>query len=138
MPRPKWPTPDDSSLTSEVRDWDEAARADRVGRYRFVLEEFGPPADMLLFGGFPALLAIHELQRAFVMGNYLGTILVAQVFVEHSLAGGYRLTGKDKIVEAGLATLIDQSLADDTITESIAARLHELRRMRNPYTHPHA
>ena len=115
MQRLRWPTPPDDQLTDEIRQSDEATRPDRAERYKFIFEQFGPPADMLLFGGPPAMLAIHELQRAFITGNFLATILLAQVFVEHSLAGGYRLGGQDGLVEAGLAKLIDTSLADGAV-----------------------
>lgn len=138
MTRPSWETPPDSELIEGIKQWDEDTRAERASRYSIFLSEFGPPADMLLFGGLPALLAIHELQRTFISGNYLATILLAQVFVEHSLAGSYRMAGRDDIVEAGLGTLIDQALNDEGLSPEVAGRLHDLRTMRNPYTHPHA
>jgi hypothetical protein len=136
--RPQWPVAPHDQLLKEVLEWDESVREERVRRLAFVLGEFGPPADMLLLGGPPAMLSIRELQHAFITGNFLSTILLAQVFVEHTLAGPYRLAGKDPIVEAGLKRLIDESVKDEYVGPVIGARLHELREMRNPYTHPHA
>ena len=91
---------------------------------------------MGLIGGIGAMFAYPELQSSFLNGNYMATIFCCQTFAEHSLAGGYALNGQDELVESGFKKLIDQSLADGTISALIAERLHELREMRNPYTHP--
>ena len=91
---------------------------------------------MILIGGIPAMFAINELTQCFINGCYLATILTAQVFVEHTLGGDFRLAGDDKIVSGGLKKLIDESNRTHRITPVLAARLHDLRIMRNPYTHP--
>lgn len=115
---------------------DVGTREDRVKRAEFLLKEFGPPADMLLTGGFGAVFAIHELKSSFLNGNYMATIFCCQTFVEHSLAGRYALNGQDTVVEVGFKNLIERSLADGFLTAELAKRLHELREMRNPYVHP--
>jgi len=130
MSRLKWPIPKWEQLVDEVRSHDETTPKERVDRYKFVLEEFGPPVDMLPVGGIPAMFAIYELKRSFVVaGNYLATILVAQVFIEHSLGGTVILAGNDKIAEIGFATLIDISAQKGITTADLAHRLHELRKM---------
>jgi len=123
-------------MRAEVVESDDATVEDRLGRYRFIRQEFGPPSQMLLIGGAPAMLAFHELQRSFIGGNFLATVLIAQVFVEHSLGGSFVLAGEDAIVDSGFANLIEESLQRGWISPSLAARLHALRTMRNPYTHP--
>lgn len=136
MNRFKWPVPKREQLVEDLRIEDELTLEGRIDRLHFVLEEFGPPADMLLIGGIPSMFAIRELERSFINGNYLATILVAQVFIEHTFGGAYILAGEDKIGEGGFATLIDTSLRKGIITEELAEQFHELRKMRNPYTHP--
>lgn len=136
MTRPTWPPPTDEQLRADIRESDAASFDDRLARYRFIFEEFGPPGDMLLIGGMPSMLAIHELQRSFIDGNFLATILAAQVFVEHSLGGAFAMSGDDKVVNAGFAMLIDESEKRGVLSSTIAERLHSLRTMRNPYTHP--
>lgn len=113
------------------------SRQERLERYWYILEQFGPPADMFLVGGIPAMLSIQELERSFVAGNFLAVVLLAQVFIEHSLGGEYGLRNMDDIVEGGLARLVTQAGEDGLIGPRLAETLHELRRMRNPYTHPH-
>jgi len=90
---------------------------------------------MLLVGGIPAMFALDELRRSFIYGNFKATVMLAQSFVEHSLGGMYALAGQDNIVAKGFKKLIDQACADGHVTQELATTLHELRTMRNPYTH---
>lgn len=138
MNRPVWPTPDDEEIAQDLTDADAASLETRRERYRFVLQEFGPPAHMFLVGGIPAMFAVVELQRSYIFGNHLAVILTAQAFVEHSLGGAFRLAGDDRVAASGFATLIDEALSRGAISSGVADRLHELRRMRNPYTHSQA
>ena len=136
MSRSKWNVPPDDELRSEIQKADEATLDDRVSRLRYILEEFGPPADMLLAGGTPSMLALRELQLSFVDGNFLVCVLAAQIFVEHSLGGMFAIAGEDNIVDSGFASLINEAERGGAIDNIVAQRLHTLRTMRNPYTHP--
>ncbi len=131
-----WPADTPAKLEADIRAADDASLVERIERLRLLEEEFGPPADMGLVGGIGALLAIGELKSSFLCGNYMATIFLCQTFVEHSLAGPFALAGEDEHVEKGMCYLIDESLARKSISSALAARLHELREMRNPYTHP--
>lgn len=134
--RETWPVESREKLLKDLEAADAQFREDRVKRVVFLLEEFGPPADMLLTGGLGAVFAIHELKSSFLNGNYMATIFCCQAFIEHSLAGRYALNGQDVLVEIGFKNLIDRSLSDGCLTVKLAKRLHELREMRNPYVHP--
>ena len=131
-----WPADSLVKLEADIRAADDSSLVERIERLRFLEEEFGPPAGMGLAGGIGALLAIGELKSSFLCGNYMATIFLCQTFVEHSLAGPFALAGEDVHVEKGMSSLIDESLARNSISSTLAARLHELREMRNPYTHP--
>lgn len=131
-----WEAPEIEQLERELEGEDEATRAVRAERLQFIQEEFGPPADMLLGGGIPAMFALREMTHAFVVGNFMATILLAQVFVEHSLGGSFILAGDDDTATEGFARLTKKSLLDGSITPALAKKLDELRKMRNPYTHP--
>ncbi len=134
--RPKWPVSDIADLIEEVKQADNVSMEERARRLRFIKEEFGPPVDMLLVGGVPALFAIQEMTHSFVVGNFIATILLAQVFVEHSLGGWFIMGGDDVTATSGFAKLVNESLSRGDISADLAGRLHELRRMRNPYSHP--
>jgi hypothetical protein len=116
-------------------DGDAASLSNRIIRYRFVANRF-PIAAGLFLGGIPQVFAFEEMQRCYVSANYMAVVLCAQVFAEHSLAVTYAMTGEDKAVRAGFAKLIDLAVADGDLDVEIANRLHRLRKMRNPYTHP--
>jgi hypothetical protein len=131
-----WPADSLVKLEADIRAADDSSLVERIERLRFLEEEFGPPSEMGLAGGIGALLAIGELKSSFLCGNYMATIFLCQTFVEHSLAGPFALAGEDEHVEKGMSSLIDVSLARNSISSTLAARLHELREMRNPYTHP--
>lgn len=135
MSRFIWPTPSNEYFTRELGEGERETLAFRVERYRFIWEEFGPPADMLLVGGIPAMFALEELKRSYAYGNYMATVMLAQAFIEQSLGGSYTMAGRDEIVEKGFAKLIDTALSDNHITTELATTLHSLRKMRNPYTH---
>jgi len=136
MNRSIWPVQENGKLEKELKKADDITRAERTERIQFIQKEFGSPTDMLLVGGTPAMFALREMQNSFVVGNFMATILLSQVFIEHSLGGSFMMMGDDDTATGGLAKLIDKSLLDCTITSELAEKLHKLRKMRNPYTHP--
>ena len=77
MARFKWPVPDDAFFRREFADGEAATVEYRIERCKFLWEEFGPPADMLLVGGFPSMFALDELKRSFIYGNFMATVLLA-------------------------------------------------------------
>jgi len=81
------------------------------------------------------MFALDELKRSYIYGNFMATVLLAQSFVEHSLAASYYMAGKDKMAKQGFAGLIDSALKDGQLTGHLAETLHQLRKMRNPYIH---
>ena len=89
--RDLWPVKNLAAITDELSLADEQTRTHRAERLTFLLQEFGPPADMMLTGGLNGALAISELQNSFLNGNFMATILLCQVFVECSLGGSVRI-----------------------------------------------
>ena len=81
------------------------------------------------------MFALDELKRSYIYGNFMATTLLAQAFVEQSLGGSYSISGQDAVVGKGFSALIDKASQDELISQKLAQALHDLRRMRNPYTH---
>lgn len=135
MGRFKWPIPSDEYLSRIIDEGETSTLEYRVEHLRFLWEEFGPPADTLLFGGIPSMFALNELKRSYIYGNFMATVLLAQSFIEHSLGGLYSMAGKDEIANQGFAGLIDSALKDRQLTDNLAQTFHRLRKMRNPYIH---
>jgi len=134
---PSWPPPD-SWIREALAESDESSREERVERFRLLAELFPPSGGLLILGGVPAWFALEDAQRSFLSGDFLAVVLCAQTLAEHSLASHYVLSGDDKTAESGLAGLVDRARADGLIDSTFSTQLHKLRRMRNPYTHPHA
>ncbi|MBU1260517.1 MAG: hypothetical protein KJ757_01560 [Planctomycetes bacterium] len=131
-----WPASNVEQIERELEGADKATRTVRAKRLQFIQEEFGPPANMVLIGGIPAMFALHEMTHSFVVGDFMTTILLAQVFIEHTLGGSFIMAGDDDTATGGFAKLIKECVSDASITSVLAEKLDELRRMRNPYTHP--
>ena len=134
--RHKHQLPTDEELISHINAYHNEALEERLERYKFVWQEFGPPEEMLLVGGMSAYLALEEIRLCYIEGFYLSCVLLAQVFIENSLGGNYIVAGDDVTAENGFAKLIEKSLSDKIIDVTLAQKLDSLRKMRNPYTHP--
>ncbi len=131
-------TPDVAQLKSCLLSTDKKALNQRLKRCVFIYKEFGPPVDMLIIGGIPAMFAIHELKAAFINGCDMATVLLAQSFIEHSLGGSFMMMGEECITERGFSELIKNALQNGQINPKLAASLHKLRKLRNPYVHPNS
>lgn len=135
MARFKWPVPSDEYFRRHIAEGERATREYRVERYSFLWEEFGPPADMLLVGGIPSMFALEELKRSYAYGNFMATVLLAQSFIEQSLGGAFAMDGSKDASAKTFSGLIDFALDEGHLSKELAETLHELRKMRNPYTH---
>src|SRR5262245_34252723 len=103
--RELWPPPDDTEVAQQLAEQDRASFDERVARIRFLYAEFGPPSDMLLMGGIESMYALREMQNCYVTANSMAVVLLAQTFIEHSLAGGLILAGDDDTAESGFARI---------------------------------
>ena len=92
---------------------------------------------LLLYGGFSSLFAISEIPNAYINGNFLSCVCLAQIFFEHTLSSTFCMQGEDETAEAGFSKIIEESKARNIISEDFAEKLDELRRIRNSYIHYH-
>ena len=108
--RTAWPLPPDAELKNHIDSYHNESVDERLERYKFIWQEFGPPTDMLLGGGLLSLPAFLEIRHTYIEGCFLGCVLLVQVFVEHSLGNMYIIAGEDQLAEQGFARLIDKAL----------------------------
>jgi hypothetical protein len=134
--RDLWPTPDAAEIAKQLAEADRASFDDRVNRIRNLYSEFGPPTDMLLLGGIEAMYALQEMQNCYVTANSMAVVLLAQTFIEHSLAGGLILAGEDETAESGFARINRHARDTGRISPDLFDTFETLRKMRNPYVHP--
>lgn len=81
------------------------------------------------------MFALEEMKRSFIYGNFMATVMLCQTFVEQTLGGMYSPAGRDDIARKGSRALIEQAVEDGYVPGPLAVKLHELRTMRNPYSH---
>jgi hypothetical protein len=66
----------------------------------------------------------------------MAVVLLAQLFVEHSLAGSLILCGEDDLAESGFAKILRDARDSGGIGAELFEKLERLRKLRNPYVHP--
>lgn len=137
LERFRWFTEQDAVLRESISEMDRSCLDEKVGRLKFINEEFGPDADMLFYGGVPALISFHEMKMAYIHAIELSVIVCAHIFVEQTLGAMLIFAGFDKEAESGMASIIKRSLSEGYIDNKIAGRLDTLRKMRISYFHTH-
>ena len=123
-------------VAEQLLEWDARTFDERVERWTALRQLTDPPLHgWCLPGDLIAASAWWEAGRSFVGGNFIATVILTQDFVERSLFS--LLGGAGKLVgqKPGFAQLIAEAAAAGVLSEALAARLHELRRLRNPYVH---
>lgn len=126
-------------LTAEMlallEEDDERTRPERAERAAWIASFGWPEGGRMLYGGLAGLAPWDELQRTFINGEYLATILLGQAFLEQNLAGFLDLVGRDPVGRAGLAGILSAFRDRGWITDTDFDVLDRVRRLRNPYAH---
>ncbi len=90
--------------------------------YSFLL----PPETSFVF---------DEAKMAFINGQFISTILLAQAFIEHIFQCKIAARGDTKIAEAGLAAMTKYLAKHELLHEFLVKKVDELRKIRNPFVH---
>src|SRR5262245_21775686 len=116
---------------------DEAkSRPYRAERLALLLEHFGSEERGMLFhGGIVPAHAFQELRLCYLHGLFISCVVVAQIVIEHTLAGMLRMGGRDDLEGASFKKLLEEAEADGLISAAEYDAFDELRQLRNPYTH---
>lgn len=117
---------------------DERSRPHRAERLRFLFDEYGPQGIRIFHGGPVSEWAFEDCRRAYLHGLFLSCILLAQVCVEHMLAGLFRMAGRDDLERATFERLLKEAQAERFLSDAEFDLFDRLRRLRNPYAHPRA
>lgn len=132
-----WPKPDREKVGQYLQEADREYLDDRVERALYLLNTFGqPPEEMFFLGGIEALYAFFEMQNCYITANSMAVVLLAQAYIEHTLAGNLILAGKDNLAVKGFAQIVGHARDSGWITQELFERFETLRKMRNPYVHP--
>jgi hypothetical protein len=92
------------------------------------------PDGMLFYGGFEAMQAYREAQATFINGCFIGCVLLCQVAVEHTLAGFFKLEGRDDVASASFRDML-RAAVPRYVTEKERTALDSVRTIRNRFVH---
>jgi hypothetical protein len=128
--------PSREEIAAELKEWDEKSFNDRLARWIFLRQRTdAPPDGWSLPGTMAGVSAWWEAGRSFVAGNFIGTVILTQSFVEDALAEVIRRRGEPPSNHRGLRQMIVGAEKLGEIDSDLAQRLHKLRSLRNPYAH---
>lgn len=127
------------NLTKDLQIADKETFQSRLDRLKQIKSLFlwKQEGSLLLSGGFSSSFAITEIPNAYITGNFLSCICLAQIFFENTLSSTFCINGEDEIAEAGFAKVINECKVNKIISEDFADKLDSLRKIRNSYTHFH-
>ena len=78
---------------------------------------------------------LREVKMAFINGEYVATLMLAQAFIEHILQCSVEHTGEKKVARHGLAEIIKWFMKNKPQHNFLMRKIDHLRRFRNPFTH---
>lgn len=113
----------------------DRATQDQLSRLEWLLAKI-PDVDFNLYGsGTMAKYLFDNACGCYVVGEFLGTIVLGLSFVEYTLGGAFWMDDKEKFSEEGLAKLIERALDKGWISKDEATALDLARETRNSVTH---
>ena len=124
------PPPD--SLELDLKGYDQSTFDGRLARLKYLYRVYPEGYGFLM--SMEAHYLFDEARRAFVNGELVGTILLAQAFIEHWLGG--QLEGKIQKKNPGLDDILKHLRGEGRVHEWLIDQVDALRKLRNPFVHP--
>lgn len=124
----------DDPLEDNLAAYDQNTFAERLSRLEYLYKVF--PENYSFLMGMSAHYLFDEARRAFINGELVGTVLLAQAFIEHWLQA--QLESKGFVFDRSRQGLryILRCLRDNNLLHSfLIDRIDDLRKLRNPFVH---
>jgi hypothetical protein len=93
------------------------------------------PKGYSMFGSFETIAIFHEAQSAFINGEYIAAITLAQAFIERRLQGYMEAKGLEKEARRGLKSILKFYRDNHLINDLLVDKIDQLRQKRNPFSH---
>jgi hypothetical protein len=122
-----------SSLENSLRKYDRESFAERFKRLKYLNKIF--PSGYGLLADPETVYIFDEVKMAFINGEMISTILLAQAFIERKIQSHYHSAGFETIATKGLKAIIDHARKNKTINDFILDKINILRQKRNPFVH---
>lgn len=124
--------PPKDSLELELIEYDQFTFEERLARLKYLHRVYPEGYGFLM--SMEAAYLFDEARRAFVHGESVGTILLAQAFIEHWLGG--QLGGVIKKKKPGLDDILKHLRNEGRVHEWLIEQVDALRKLRNSFVHP--
>ncbi len=122
-----------TKFETALKNYDKATIDERVERLKYINTLL---PDKYMFCGDPETIFIFkEAKMAFINGQFISTILLAQAYIERRLQIHYNSIGHNEIAKKGLKAIIDHAKKNKTIHHFLLPKIDELRKIRNPFVH---
>ena len=125
---------EEDPLEQYLAAYDEDTFRDRLSRLKYLQTVI--PEDYSFMMGTSSFYVFEEARRAFINGEFVGTVLLAQSSIEHCLqarleAKGYPFDRSHR----GLAYIVRCLRRDQLRHPFLIKKVDALRKLRNPFVH---
>lgn len=122
-----------SRLEASLRRYDVDSFDERLGRLQYVQKVF--PHGMMLGADQETVYIFGETKMAFINGEFISTVLLAQAFIERILQSHYEALGHGKVARQGLSAILKHAKKNRVLHDYLIDKADALRLKRNPFTH---
>jgi hypothetical protein len=120
-------------LRSILKKFDTRTFEDRLARLKHLQTIF--PKGYSFLSSPETFFVFNEAKMAFINGEFISTILLAQAFIEHKFQCVIDQKGESKIANAGLAAMTKYLAEKKLLHAFLIQKVDKLRKIRNPFVH---
>jgi hypothetical protein len=120
-------------LENSLKKYDSSSFEDRLQRLTFLNNIF--PKGYGIIGDQETVYVFSEAKMAFINGEFISSILLAQAFIERKLQIHYKSFGLEKVAKRGLKSIIDYARKNNLLNSYLIDKIDSLRKKRNPFLH---
>lgn len=122
-----------TKFETTLKKYDTETLDGRVERLKYINTLL--PNEYVFGGDLETIFIFEEAKMAFINGQFISTILLAQAYIERTLQIHYNSIGLNTISKKGLKAIIDHAKKNKTIHHFLLPTIDELRKIRNPFVH---
>jgi len=122
-----------STTEKELISYDKILFPQRFERLKFVKKY--NPKGFSMFGDMEFVFTFNEIQKCYVNGHFIATIVLSQSFLEKLLGIHLSKKGLEKETKYGLEKMIKVATRENILHPKVLELLNCLRLKRNPFIH---
>jgi len=122
-----------SLLEARLAKYDRDSFNDRLERLKYLQKIF--PKGLAFSSRLETAYVFDEAKMAFINGEFISTIMLAQAFIEHRLQSLLIAKGLVKESKKGIKFIIDYCRTNNLIGGFLLDKIDYIRKIRNPFSH---